>query len=132
MTAHTKGFTVIELLVVAAFLGVAAVIALLQMNTIRTESINKEKRTAINAIHYSLEENFYKEHKYYPETIKDDTLSTMDAALLTDPDGKKIGDSESAYRYEARNCQDGKCKEYTLRTTLANEADYVKDSRNKS
>ena len=71
MTTHAKGFTVIELLVIAAFLGVAAVIALLQMNTIRTESINKEKRTAIKAIYYSLEENFYKEHKYYPEKNTD-------------------------------------------------------------
>ena len=130
MRKHFQGFTVIELLVVAAFLGVAAIISLIQTSTIHTETINKQKRTAINAMYYSLEESFYKEHKYYPETLSDDTLETMDSALLTDPDGVKIGDSSSDYRYEARDCTDGKCKAYTLRTVLKNEADFVKESRN--
>lgn len=131
MRRHSTGFTVIELLVVAVFLGTAAVILLIQINTIRSESINKEKKTAINAMYYGLEESFYKEHKYYPETLADNTLTTMDSALLTDPNGVKIGDSSSDYRYESRNCTDGKCKAYTLRTTLHNEGDYVKESRNK-
>lgn len=130
MRKHFKGFTVIELLVVVAFLGIAAVISLIQINTIRTESINKQKRTAINAIYYSLEESFYKEHKYYPETLSDDTLKTMDSALLTDPNDVKIGDSSSDYRYESRDCENGKCKAYTLRTVLENESDFVKNSRN--
>ena len=129
MRNYSKGFTVIELLVVAAFLGIAAIVFLVQTSTLRTEAANKEKRTAINAMYYSLEEGFYKEHAYYPETLSDDTLPTMDASLLTDPDGNKIGDAASAYRYETSNCQDGKCKEYTLRTTLRNEADYIKENR---
>ena len=55
----------------------------------------------------------------------------MDTALLNDPNNKKIGDRASAYRYEATNCNNGKCKSYKLRATLAGEDDYIKESRHK-
>lgn len=126
-----KGFTVIEIIIVIAFLLVAAGVGLSQHARVTNETHNAQKRTAINAMYYSLEEDFYKRQKFYPETIDDGTLPTMDTALLTDPSGKKIGDGASAYRYEPTNCRDGKCTSYTLRALLHNEADFVKESRNK-
>ncbi len=130
MRKRSTGFTVIELLVVIAFLAAAAIIFMMQFNTIKNESANKQRRTAINAMYYSLEESFYKDNKYYPETLTDKTLPTMDPELLVDPNGKKIGDSESDYRYESKDCRDGKCKKYVLRSTLENEDDFIKESRN--
>ena len=126
-----KGFTVIELVVVAAFLIIAGILGYSQFTKINNDLNNSHKRTAINAMYYSLEEGFFAKHSYYPEKINDDTLPTMDAELLKDPDGNKIGDSGSAYRYEAANCTNGQCKSYTLRSTLSGEADYVKESRHK-
>lgn len=126
-----NGFTVIELLVVIAFLIAAAVLGFFQLSKIRDESDNTKKRTAINAMYYSLEEGFYAKNGYYPEKLEDRTLLTMDTALLNDPNNKKIGDKASAYRYEAANCNNSKCKSYKLRATLAGEDDYVKESRHK-
>lgn len=125
-----QGFTVIEILIVSAFLITAGIVLMLQMQRISTENTNSQKKTAINAIYYSLEESFYPANKYYPESIDEDTLSTMDSALLSDPAGKALGDSESSYRYEATDCQDNKCKSYTLRAILENEEDFIKTSQN--
>ena len=85
-----QGFTVIEVLVVSAFLIAAGVVLLFQIQRMNTETTNGQKRVAINAMYYSLEEAFYPEHKFYPETIDKDTLKTMDSSLLTDPNGKTV------------------------------------------
>lgn len=126
-----KGFTVIELLIVASFLIAIAILGYNQFSKIANESENSTRRTAINAVYYSLEEDFYKKNQYYPEKIEDNTLPTMDAALLKDSNDKKISEAGSLYRYEPVNCKDGKCKSYTLRTSLIDEADFIKESRNK-
>lgn len=124
------GFTVIEILVVAAFLITAGVVLFIQLERVDIENSNTQKKTAINAIYYSLEEGFYKENKYYPENINDDTLETMDSELLTDPYGVKLGEPGSDYRYEPKDCKDGKCSSYVLRANLEKEEDFVKKSRN--
>ena len=124
-----SGFTVIEVIIAIVFLGIAAAVSLTQLTKLQNESHNKAKRTAINAIYYSLEEDFYKRNHYYPEKIDDNTLPTMDKTLLTDPAGKKLGDIASSYRYEPTNCHDQKCRSYTLRATLTDEAEFTKKSR---
>lgn len=125
-----QGFTVIELIVVIAFLITAGVVLFFQIQKINSENNNSQKRTAINAIYYSLEKSFYEENGHYPEFIEEDTLKTLDSALLTDPEGLALGEAGSSYRYEAKDCQGGKCKSYTLRTNLVGEADFVKESIN--
>ena len=126
-----NGFTIIELLVVATFLIIIAILGFSQYTKLTNESNNAKKRTAINAMHYSLEEGFYVKKGYYPEKLEEGTLPTMDPALLKDPQGKKIGEKNSSYRYESSNCNDGKCKSYKLVATLVDEDDYVKESRHK-
>ena len=125
-----QGFTVIELIVLSTFLIVAGVVLLLQIQRIGSENTNSQKKVAINAIYYSLEESFYPNNKYYPESIDKDTLKTMDPSLLTDPSGVALGESDSSYRYEPTNCDDGKCQSYKLRAILDNEDDCVKTNRN--
>lgn len=127
----SSGFTVIELVVAITFLIGAAIVAGVQINKAQQVSDNTLKKTAINAIYYSLEESFHKQNGYYPETITDETLTTMDKDLLVDPNGKKLGEANSAYRYEAQGCENSKCKSYTLRASLFHEEDFVKESRNK-
>lgn len=125
-----QGFTVIEIIIVATFLIAAGVVLMFQLLRIGEEQANTQKKTAINAIYYSLEEHFHPKYGYYPEKIEKETLPTMDAELLTDPDGITLGDGASAYRYEPKQCTDGKCASYELRAILDREEDFVKKSRN--
>ncbi len=136
-----RGFTVIELLVVIAFLIFAGVLVVVQKNNLEVASRDNTRKTAINAMYYSLEESFYKQNGYYPPEINEKNLTTLDSKLFTDPNGVKLGQTtkkvndedvpvQSDYRYEPTNCTDSKCKSYTLRADLEGEADYVKTSRN--
>jgi type II secretory pathway pseudopilin PulG len=129
MNTRSAGFTVIELLVIVLILGAASVLFFIQKSNVEVAARDGQRKTAINAMYYSLEEVFYKTNKFYPSTLSETNLPSVDPALFTDPDGAKIGTSESDYRYEATNCSDEKCKGYTLRTTLENEADFIKDSK---
>jgi Tfp pilus assembly protein PilE len=127
---HSKGFTVIELLVTIVFLGVATVILFTQRNNLTATQRDSDRKTAINAMYYNLEEVFYAKNGYYPSKIDETNLTAMDPALFTDPDGNKINTSNTDYRFEATNCStDNKCRSYTLRGLLEKEADFVKTSK---
>ena len=127
----TRGFTVVELLVVILFFSAASIVFFVQKNHVEVAARDDNRKVAINAMYYSLEEVYFVKNKSYPRTINSDTLPSVDPDLFTDPNGVKIGESDSDYRYEGVNCTDNTCKGYTLRTTLENEDDYVKTSRNK-
>ncbi len=131
MIKSTDGFTIIELVIVMLVLGVASLLFFMQKGDLEIASRDQQRKTAINAMYYSLEEVFYKTNNYYPTTINETNLPSVDPDLLTDPIGMEIGEPESNYRYEPVNCTDSKCASYTLRSTLENEADFVKESKNK-
>ncbi len=137
-----SGFTVIELIFVILLLGAASVIFFVQKNNIEITARDEQRKTAINAMYYGLEEIYYKEHKSYPRTLDETTLPFIDPAHFTDPRDVKLGQTSvtiddkeyrvtSDYSYEGTNCKDDSCKSYTLRATLENEDDFVKTSRNK-
>jgi type II secretory pathway pseudopilin PulG len=130
MTKQSKGFTVIELLFIVALLIAASVLFFIQKNSIEISAQDNTKKTAINAMYYSLEEVFYPTNKYYPQTISSDNLKSVDPALFTDPNGIKLGTAGSIYTYTPADCTDNKCKKYTLKSTLANEADFIKTNKN--
>lgn len=126
---RSSGFTVIELIVVIVFLAFASILFFIQKNNLEVASRDTQRKTAVNAMYYDLEDVFYAKNKYYPATITKDNLTAIDPALLTDPNGATIGSSDSDYRYIPTNCNNDHCASYTLRTTLENEADYIKTSR---
>ena len=130
MAKHISGFTVIELIFITLIVGAASVIFFIQKNNIETTAQDSTKKTAVNAMYYGLEEVFYPANNYYPQTISTDNLKSVDPALFTDPAGVKLGNTGSAYTYSPTNCTDNKCKSYTLKSTLTNEADYIKKSKN--
>lgn len=131
MTKNSNGFTVIEVLFIVLLLSVASILFFMQKNSIETIAQDNTKKTAINAMYYSLEEVFYPANKYYPPSINSDNLKSVDPVLFTGPNGTKLGTAGSAYTYSPTNCTENKCKSYTLKSTLANEADYIKTSINK-
>lgn len=126
---HTQGFTVIEVIVVTLFLSVATTVLFMQKNDIAATQRDDRRKTAINAMYYSLEEVYFEKNKNYPVELTDKTLVALDPALFTDPNGKKVGDKDSDYRYEGTNCTNESCKSYSLRADLEKEADFVKTNR---
>jgi type II secretory pathway pseudopilin PulG len=130
MIKHSRGFTVIELIFIVAVLSLASVLFFIQKNNVEVAARDTQRKTAINAMYYGLEEVFYKANNFYPSTIGSVNLTSVDPDLFTDPLGVKIGESTSNYRYEPANCTDSHCKSYTLRASLENEDDFVKSSRN--
>ncbi|MBM3210364.1 type II secretion system protein [Candidatus Saccharibacteria bacterium] len=123
------GFTLPEIIVVGILFLVAAVIFAWQWNDLQISFRDDQRKVAINAIYYGLEESFKPASGYYPEQIDDDTIKTVDPSLLTDPNGNKLGASDSDYRYEPTGCNDGRCTGYSLRALLENEADFTKKNR---
>ena len=124
-----KGFTVPELVVVLLFATLLLVLFFVQKSNVDAMDRDAKRKMAINAMYYALEEGYYAEHGYYPETISEQNLTVMDPALFTDPLGANLGTEGSSYSYEPANCENGICKEYTLRATLEKEDTYVKKSR---
>lgn len=130
MNKTTHGFTVIELLFIVVVLAAASILFFTQKNNLEVASRDEIRKTSINAMYYSIEEVFYKTNGYYPRTVDEKILPSVDPDLFKDPAGVKIGESASNYRYEGTDCDAEKCKHYTLRTTLENEDDYIKKNRN--
>lgn len=126
-----RGFTVLELIIAVVFLLVIGTIFFVQKRDLEIAKRDTQRKTAINAIYYNIEDVYHPANKAYPEKITADQLPGLDPTQLKDPDGVTIGDQNSEYRYEPKDCKDGKCKSYELRADLEKEADYVKNSRNK-
>ena len=124
-----KGFTILEIIIVGVVATLLLILFFVQKSNIDAMDRDEQRKTAINAMYYALEEDFYKDHGYYPEEISESNLKVVDPALWTDPLGFNLGDADSSYSYEPANCKDGKCKEYTLKSTLEKEDDYIKYNR---
>lgn len=129
MNTTKKGFTVIELLVVCTFACLLLIFFFIQKSNVDAMNRDDQRKTAINAMFYALEEGFFAENGYYPDSISEENLKVIDPALFTDPDGINLGTEGSSYSYEPANCKNGKCKEYTLRATLEKEDIYTKKNR---
>jgi prepilin-type N-terminal cleavage/methylation domain-containing protein len=138
-TANTHGFTVIELMVVAVVVTVAGAMIYFQTTNASVTRQDEQRKTAINAMYYALEEVYYPKHNGYPEQISSDVLTSVDPALFTDPSGFTLGKDSPGesltspnYHYDATGCDDsGICRGYTLRSDMAKEAQYIKKNRDR-
>jgi Tfp pilus assembly protein PilE len=128
---RSQGFTVIEVIVVVLFLAVATTLLYMQKNNLAATQRDDQRKTAINAMYYNLEEVFYEKNGYYPAKIDSKTLRAMDPQLFTDPDGTAMNSPDAEYHYDATNCTDDHCKSYKLSADLEKEEAYVKTNRNK-
>ena len=124
-----KGFTILEVIIVGIFATLLLILFFVQKSNIDAMNRDEDRKTAINAMYYALEESFYKDNGYYPESISEENIKVIDPALWTDPLGFNLGDPLSSYSYEPTNCKSGKCKEYTLKAELEKEDDYIKYNR---
>ncbi len=127
---RSQGFTVIEIIVVILFLATASILLFMQRGDLVAQQRDGQRKTAINAMYYNLEEVFYAKNGYYPAKIDSKTLTAMDPSLFTDPNGVDINAQGSEYHYKTSNCINDQCKSYTLSADLEKEATYTKTSRN--
>ncbi len=86
-----SGFTVIELIVVAIILAIAGILIFIQINNLTVAHQDEQRKTAINAIHYALEEVYFAQNGSYPATLTPQSLPSVDPGLFTDPDGFTLG-----------------------------------------
>jgi type II secretory pathway pseudopilin PulG len=126
---RAQGFTVIEIIVVILFLGIVTTLLLIQRGNLEAAGRDDKRKTAINAMHFNLEEVFFEKNGYYPASIDSKNLPAMDPELFTDPNGVKIGEAASNYRYEGLNCSNNNCKGYRLTAQLEKEAVFEKTNR---
>lgn len=127
---HRDGFTVIEVLVVLLFLVGGSLLFFTQKASIDASTRDNQRKVAINAMYYSLEEVYYKQNNSYPESISSKVLRSVDPALFTDPDGFTMGDGLANYHYSSSDCDlKGNCQHYTLFADMEKEASYTKSSR---
>ena len=124
-----RGFTILELVVVIFFASLLLILFFLQKLNLDAMHRDEQRKVAINAMYYALEEGFHAKNGYYPENISEENLKVMDPSLFTDPSGINLGQEDSDYTYEAANCTNGKCKEYTLKARLEKEDTYIKKNR---
>jgi len=125
-----KGFTVLEIIVVGVFATLLLIMFFVQKSNLDAMERDDQRKIAINAMYYALEEGFYAQNGYYPETISENNLKMIDPALWTDPEGYNLGTEGCSYSYEPANCVNGKCTEYILKAVLEEEDIYIKRNRN--
>jgi len=131
MKTH-RGFTVIELLIAIVIVVVGAYA--FYNEKVVTDAVRRDsaRKIAINAMYYNLEEVYFEKNGFYPSSIDSKTLRAMDPGLFYDPDGSKLGEAGSDYRYDGIGCStNGQCKGYKLMSTLEREGDFIKTNRNK-
>lgn len=136
------GFTIIELLIVIAIIGILAGLVLNNFQGAQAKARDTQRRTDINNIHAKLEE-FYNEQGGYPnENLSNTLLSGIDAEALNDADGDAMEytfstgttavtpsvDNDNEYEYAAYGCAsatstaDELCTKYTLGTYIERPA----------
>lgn len=126
-----KGFTLIEVMVVGAFAALLVVLFFVQKANVDAMNRDDDRKVAINAMYYALEEYYAPAHNgYYPAEISEDNLPVIDPQLFTDPFGINLGVDGSSYSYEAANCNaNNECSEYILRAQLEKEDVYIKKGK---
>lgn len=146
-----SGFTIIELLIVIAIIGILATLVLTNFQGAQAKGRDVTRKSDINSLYQKLEE-FYNENGGYPDgALTVTNLAGTDAGAFLDADGGDIVETFTAsatkptltqtntleYAYAAYgdvNCISGasgfSCTKYTLATFLEKEAQFNKDSLN--
>lgn len=122
-----KGFTLLELTIVGAFAALLVIIFFIQKANVDAMNRDDDRKTAINAMYYALEEYYYPKFGYYPSEISEEVLPVIDPQLFTDPLGVNLGIDGGSYTYEPANCNEkNECREYILRAILEKEDAFIK------
>lgn len=147
-TAKSRGFTIVELLIVIVVIGILAGLVVVTYNGIQQKARDTERKTDINALHGQLEA-YQAQNGKYPflgspggmndATFRSTNMKGLDPAALQDPKGAAqtlvAAPAASAYAYAVLpagcdNAAAGDCTQYTLTATLEGGGTFVKQSLN--
>ncbi len=149
------GFTIIELLIVIAIIGILATLVLTNFQGAQAKGRDVTRKSDINSLYQKLEE-FYNENGGYPDgALTVTNLAGIDAGAFLDSDGNDIQESFTAsttkptlapvntntapaseYLYGGySNCNTAaptgfSCEKYIVATFLEKESQFEKDSLN--
>lgn len=150
----SRGFTIVELLIVIVIIGILAALVIVTYNGIQAKARDTERKTDVNALASHLEAYFAQSAKYPTLTQFNDNdtssatsfvsvnMKGLDREAFKDPNnsGGSPYDLASApasnvYAYEPSpaNCDNGAngdCTKYVLTAKLESGSDYVKNSLN--
>lgn len=150
--AASKGFTIVELLIVIVVIGILAALVVVTYNGIQQKARDTERKTDINAMHGQLEAYQAQNGKYPTRanlndaTFRSTNMKGLDKEALVDP--KQTCDPAAAnaacvaaaaaantysYAVSPSGCDNGSggdCTNYTLTATLEGGGTYVKQSLN--
>ena len=149
-----SGFTIIELLIVIAIIGILATLVLTNFQGAQAKGRDTVRKNDINSLYQKLEE-YYNEKGGYPNgNISTTVLPGIDTGALIDADGRAIGytngfvvatiaptitvNNDNEYVYVAYGCTTAgaqatvaaTCTKYSLGAFLEKEATYTKSSLN--
>ena len=143
--AKSRGFTIVELLIVIVVIGILAALVVVTYNGIQQKARDTERKTDIKALHGQLEAYQAQNGKYPTLANMNDAvwrstnMKGLDAAALQDPKGAAqtlvAAPAANAYAYAVTpaacdNGAGGDCTSYTLTATLEGGGTYVKQSLN--
>ena len=124
-TFTQSGFTIIELMVAIVVVATIAMVAVVNVRTLRAQDRDATKKRDINAVYYQLE-SFHETNGYYPQIVSTKTLKGLDPATLVDSNQRTINQDGGSYTYAATGCKESKCTSYTLTAELEKEAPFIK------
>jgi prepilin-type N-terminal cleavage/methylation domain-containing protein len=146
--ARSRGFTIVELLIVIVVIGILATLVIVTFSGIQKKGRDSQRQTDINALQSHVEA-FYAQSGNYPSLTNLNTpawrtanTKGLDPAALADPKNASVQTLDAApadgtyhYAYAVTNdagttCEadQSTCTKYTLTAQLEGGDDYIKSS----
>lgn len=117
---NSKGFTIIELLVVIVIIGILVALALPNLFSAQQRGRDTERKNDLKNISQKLE-TYYNDNTKYPVGDLAAVATTLDLSDDDVKDPKNSGDY--VYSYTGEDCDTDGCQAYTLSAELENDKD---------